>query len=1218
MYPPTTSDSLAGDSSSESSARPSRKRCRSPAATMASSIHATRDLVPSCADLLPPRKRFRDSILLEDSVDEDIDTDVLEDIEADAMADATADEVTVDKDAVAGVDVGIDMEVDVGVDVEEEVEDEVESSDRGTIEVGVDMVARIDILDGMLMPDVVERLGQVEEVVQDIYRHVMEIPLQRIEDIEMVQRELEARSLIAGGERASLLEQVRRFRYYDMIRFRRLETFAARRLVEEVLAAYEATRAANALEAESQSQNGNDGDNGNGRNGSPNENNRGVVGLIKWFEKMERMFHISNCPEKCQVKYATCTFLNSALTWWNSHKRTFGTEAAFTMSWRELMKLMAEIFQELTMMCTKMVPEEEDRVEKFIGGLPDNIQGNVIAAEPTRIQDVVRIANNLIDQKLKGQNVRGQNVARAYTAGNNKKRGYAGSLPYCSKCKLHHEGPYTVKCGKCNKVGHMDRDCKNAVAVLTTQRAPVVNQRVPTCFECGRQGHYKKECPKLSGNKAGKKTKEARGKAYMMGGGEANPDLNIVTDVSYVVELADRRISKTNTILRGCMLGLLGHPFNIDLMPVELGSFNVIIGMDWLANHHAVIVCDEKIIRIPYGDEVLIVQGDRNDKGKKSKLSIISCTKTHKYIEKVFPEDLPKLPQTRQVEFQIDLVLGAAPTKLFTLGSPGLVYQKKDGSFRMCIDYRELNKLTVKNRYLLLRIDDLFDRLQGSRVYYKIDLRSGYHQLRVREEDIPKTAFRTRYGHYEFQVMSFGLTNAPAVFMDLMNRVCKPYLDKFVIVFIDDILIYSKSEEEHAKHLKLYLELLKKEELYAKLPKCEFWLSKLTQKNVRFDWSEKAEAVFQLLKQKLCSAPILALPEGSKNFVVYYDASRKGLSAVLIKWERVIAYASRQLKIHKKNYTTHDLELGVVEARKEKNVGTEDLCGMIKKLEQRTDGTLCLNGRSWIPCRGTDGLRSPICWAEVGDAQLTGLEIVHETTEKIIRIKKRIQAARDRQKSYADRTRKPLEFEARDKVMLKVSPWKGVICFGKQGKLNPRYIGPFKILAKKCFVDEPLAISLDEIQIDDKLNFIEEPIKIMDREVKRLKQSRIPIVKASFGGVTLTTEAMQLKSKSQALPIDSSSSSPMKLLAESGLNRPSSTAQVLSWRPCFNFAKGSCRFGSGCKFVHDASVNVKYGTAGCGSQSNGNDTNDLLVKLLGQLGVTGTTNLAPNNVNIST
>ncbi|GJY75965.1 putative reverse transcriptase domain-containing protein [Tanacetum coccineum] len=435
--------------------------------------------------------------------------------------------------------------------------------------------------------------------------------------------------------------------------------------------------------------------------------------------------------------------------------------------------------------------------------------------------------------------------------------------------------------------------------------------------------------------------------------------------------------------------------------------------------------------------------------------------------------DLPGLPPTRQVEFQIDLVPGAAPVarapyrlapsemkelseQLKELsdkgfirpssspwGAPVLFVKKKDGSFRMCIDYRELNKLTVKNRYPLPRIDDLFDQLQGSSVYSKIDLRSGYHQLRVREEDISKTAFRTRYGHYEFQVMPFGLTNAPAVFMDLMNRVCKPYLDKFVIVFIDDILIYSKNKQEHEEHLKLILELLKKEELYAKFSKCEFWIpkvqflghvidsqglagyyrrfiegflkiakpmTKLTQKKVKFEWGDKQETVFQLLKQKLCSAPILALPEGSEDFIIYCDASIKGLGAMLMQREKVIAYTSRQLKIHEKNYTTHDLELGAViryhpgkanvvadalnrkerepplrvralvmtiglnlpkknldaqtEARKPENIKNEDVGRMLvenskdlekfrtEKLEPRADGTLCFNGRSWLPYYG--------------------------------------------------------------------------------------------------------------------------------------------------------------------------------------------------------------------------------------------------------------------------
>ncbi|GJT39849.1 putative reverse transcriptase domain-containing protein [Tanacetum coccineum] len=237
------------------------------------------------------------------------------------------------------------------------------------------------------------------------------------------------------------------------------------------------------------------------------------------------------------------------------------------------------------------------------------------------------------------------------------------------------------------------------------------------------------------------------------------------------------------------------------------------------------------------------------------------------------------------------------------------------------------NKLTVKNHYPLPRIDNLFDQLQGSNIYSKINLRSGCHQLRVREEDISKTTFKTRYDHYEFQVMPFVLTNAPAVFMDLMNWVCKPYLDKFVIIFIDDILIYSRNKKEHEEHLKAILELLKKKELYAKFSKCFVGyyrrfiegfskiaksMTKITQKGVKFDWGDKEEAAFQLIKQKLCSAPILALPEGSEDFMVYCDASHKGLGAVLMQREKVIAYASRQLKIHEKNYTTHDLELGSV------------------------------------------------------------------------------------------------------------------------------------------------------------------------------------------------------------------------------------------------------------------------------------------------------------------
>ncbi|GJW13864.1 putative reverse transcriptase domain-containing protein [Tanacetum coccineum] len=298
-----------------------------------------------------------------------------------------------------------------------------------------------------------------------------------------------------------------------------------------------------------------------------------------------------------------------------------------------------------------------------------------------------------------------------------------------------------------------------------------------------------------------------------------------------------------------CTLNLLNRSFPIDLMVIELGGFDIIIGMDWLSRYDATILCGEKKY-IEKGGELFLAQVTEQEP-KEKRLEDVPVIRD---FPEVFPEDLPGLPPPRQVEFRIDLILGAAPVarapyrlapsemkelskQLQELlekgfirpssspwGAPVLFVKKKDGSFRICIDYRELNKLTIKNRYPLPRIDDLFDQLQGSSVYSKIDLRSGYHQLRIREEDIPITAFRTRYGHYEFQVMPFGLTNAPAVFMDLMNRVCKPYLDKLVIVFIDDILIYSKNKEEHGEHLKTILNLLRSEKLYAKFLKCDFWL----------------------------------------------------------------------------------------------------------------------------------------------------------------------------------------------------------------------------------------------------------------------------------------------------------------------------------------------------------------------------------------------------------
>nr|GEU74535.1 putative reverse transcriptase domain-containing protein [Tanacetum cinerariifolium] len=904
---------------------------------------------------------------------------------------------------------------------------------------------------------------------------------------------------------------------------------------------------------------------------------------------------------------------NSALTWWNSHKRTIGVDVAYTMKWAGLMKLMTEVY------------------------CPRNEGYDARSAENKRRMESNPRDNRGQQPSFKRQNTTRQNVVRAYTGGNNERKGYVGSIPYCNKCKLHHEGLCTIRCGNCKKVGHQTRDYMVTVNP-NTQGAAVGNQQGIVCYECGRPGHFRKDCPKLrnqnrgnqtrnkTGNKAG--GNEVTAKAYAIGGGGTNHDSNIVTgtfllnncyasmlfdsgadrsfmlttfsalldvapstlDTSYAVELADGRISETNIVLRGCTLGLLGHPFNIDLMHVELGSFDVIIGMDWLAKYHALIVCDEKVIRIPYGDEVLIIQGDDCDGG--SRLNIISCKKTQKYIQKgchvylaqvtskntedkseekrledvsivrefskVFPEDLPGLPPARQVEFQIDLVPGAAPvarapyrlapakmqelsTQLQELsdtgfirpssspwGEPVLFVKKKDGSFWMCIDYRELNKLTVKNRYPLLRIDDLFDQLQGSRVYSKIDMRSGYHQLRNRKE--------------------------------------------------------------HEGHLKLILKLLNEEELYAKFSKCEFWLSKvqflghvIDSEGTHVD-PAKIEAIKDWESPKM--------PTEIRQFL--------GLGAILMQKEKVIAYASRQLKPNMKadiaTYVSKCLTCAKVKIEYQKPSAGQDTIWVIVDrltksahfLPMREDDTLEKLTRQYLKevvsrhgvpvliISYRDGKFTLHFWNSLNKALGIRLDMstsYHPETDG--QSERTIQTLEDMLRacvldfgkgwdkhlplvefsynngyhtsikaapfealygrkcrspicwagSYAEVRRKPLEFQVGDKVMLEVSPWKGVIRFGKRGKLNPHYIGPFKILAKvrtvayrlelpeqlsrvhstfhvsklkKFMADEPLAIPLDEIQVDDKLNFIKDTVEIMDREVKRLKQSRISIVKVRW------------------------------------------------------------------------------------------------------------------------
>ncbi|GKC61183.1 putative reverse transcriptase domain-containing protein [Tanacetum coccineum] len=666
-------------------------------------------------------------------------------------------------------------------------------------------------------------------------------------------------------------------------------------------------------------------------NGKPHsfKGTEGVVGLKRWFEKMEQVFEICKCAEDDKVKFAMCTFEGRALTWWNGNVQTLGLANANQIPWSnvkammtteycpttEIQRMEQELwtltlkgddieaysnrFHELVLMCPELVSTESKKIEKYIHGFPERIKGNITSSKPATLHEAINMARELVEQSVQGVN---PNVVTGTFLVNDH---YA--------CILFDSGAE-----------------KSFVSSAFTHLIDIAPATLNT---------------------------------------------------SYEIELTDRKVVSTNNILRSCTLILLNHVFKVDLLPTRLGSFDVIIGMDWLAYYRALIDCYEKIVRIPLPNgEILEVQGERPEKD----LGSLACIKADEKklddirivrdFPEVFPDDLLGLPHVREVEFRIDLIPGAspvvrspyrlAPSEMLELsnqlkelqekgfirpshspwGAPVLFVKKKDGSMRMCIDYRELNKLTIKNRYPLPRIDDLFDQLQGACCFSKIDLRSGYHQLRVREEDIPKTAFRTRYGHFEFTVMPFGMTNAPAIFMDLMNRVCKPYLDKFVIVFIDDILIYSKSEEEHEVHLKTILDLLKTEKLYAKFSKCEFWLKEvqflghvvnrdgihvdpskvesvknwktpkspteirsflglagyyrrfienfskiakpltlLTQKNKAYVWGDKQDEAFQILKEKLCNAPVLALPDGPDDFVVYCDASKQGFGCVLMQ-----------------------------------------------------------------------------------------------------------------------------------------------------------------------------------------------------------------------------------------------------------------------------------------------------------------------------------------------
>jgi hypothetical protein len=445
-----------------------------------------------------------------------------------------------------------------------------------------------------------------------------------------------------------------------------------------------------------------------------------------------------------------------------------------------------------------------------------------------------------------------------------------------------------------------------------------------------------------------------------------------------------------------------------DLILLNLEGMDILLGMDWMTRHQVLLDISSRAVEIDSPDYRATILYLSQWEYINSCVYAIEGIKLEdipvlcEYPD-VFPDDLPGMPPDRDIEFIIELQPGTAPiskrpyrmppNELAELkvqledlvnkgfirptaspwGCPSLFVKKKDHSLRLCVDYRPLNAVTIKNKYPLPRIDILFDQLAGAKVFSKIDLRFGYHQIKIKPSDIPKTAFSIRYGLYEYLVMSFGLTNAPEYFMYLMNSVFMPELDKFVVIFIDDILIYSKNLEDHARHLHIILQRLREHHLYAKFSKYEFWLdivkflghtissdgisvdpskvqevmdwkpptsvhqirsflglagyyrrfipdfskiakpmTELLKKGVKFSWNEKCEEAFHTLRAHLTTALVLAQPDNSKPFDIYCDASGIGLGCILMQNNRVIAYASRALRTHEQNYPTHDLEPAAV------------------------------------------------------------------------------------------------------------------------------------------------------------------------------------------------------------------------------------------------------------------------------------------------------------------
>ncbi|KAA3483958.1 DNA/RNA polymerases superfamily protein [Gossypium australe] len=708
-----------------------------------------------------------------------------------------------------------------------------------------------------------------------------------------------------------------------------------------------------------------------------------------WLENTIRVFDELSCtPAEC-LKCVVSLLRDTAYQWWNTLVSVIPRERRFLDQKIETGKYERE-FVRLNKYARECVSTEEIICKRIVDGLNEDIKLLIIV---------------LVDRACKANELNKEKRKENSEARHSRKRLMNKSYQSLSKKSRDSYTRSNASVGYLSKDRGKQYVSPKAQATSVSSIGNVRNnkpecQHNKICYKCGSSDHFIRDCPELSEKD---KYQSARPSNMTVRGrpprnvGNVSSDKGTKKDsamksearvpaIAYAIRAREDASSPNANIVdkvcKNCPLMTRGYCFSADLMLLPFDEFNVIPGMAWLTLHDAVVNCRRKTIELKCQNNesselsvvILSMSAQRCvRKGfesylvyvldtKVSELKIESVSIAGEFLD-VFPEELPRLPPIREVEFAIELVPGTSPISIASYrmaptelkaqlqelidrgfaqpsfspwGALVLFVKKKDESMRMCIYYRQLNKVTIKNKYHLPRIDDLFDQLKGAIVFSKIDLRSGYYQLRGKDSDVPSIAFRTRYEHYEFLVMPFGLTNALVIFLDSMNQIFRPYLDRFII--------------------RIVLQNLRDKQLFAKFSKCEFCLqevgflghivsaevvdwkpprnvsevrsflglvgfsiiatpipmTRLLQKDVKFEWSEKCQQSFDQLKKLLTEAPVLVQPNSGKESVIFSDASLNGLGCVLMQEGKVIVYASRKLKPHEKNYLTHDLELPAI------------------------------------------------------------------------------------------------------------------------------------------------------------------------------------------------------------------------------------------------------------------------------------------------------------------